>query len=175
MLNLETTCPYLCCVQTMQQIRKWLPMWRKNYSKDFPWYTVNYGGSGNRDYCCTQPKVCSHLFSASVHQASVIRMRSASRYQDAFSKPISGCVRMACDSLLKTNVLQVVKLLEAGCQNWLSTGSLQFGKTSRRMTSLIKLTSLFQLVDNFLDGPECWVMLLYRVSKKKTDALSNSN
>ena len=82
-------------------------------------------------------------------------MRSASRYQDAFSKPISGCVRMACDSLLKTNVLQVVKLLEAGCQNWLSTGSLQFGKTSRRMTSLIKLTSLFQLVDNFLDGPEC--------------------
>ena len=62
---------------------------------------------------------------------------------------------MACDSLLKTNVLQVVILLEVGCQNWLSTGLLQFVSTSRKMTSLMELTSLLQLVDNFLDGPEC--------------------
>ena len=105
-------------------------------------------------HTCSQQAFIKRALSGCVQQAD-IRMRSTSRYQDAFSKPISGCVRMACDSLLKTNVLQIVILLEVGCQNWLSTDSLQFVSTCRKMTSLIKLTSLFQLVDNFLDGPEC--------------------
>ena len=44
-------------------------------------------------------------------------------------KPISGCVPMACDSLLTTSLLQVVNRLgEVDCQNLLSTGLLQVDK-----------------------------------------------
>ena len=31
------------------------------------------------------------------------------------NKPISGCVRMACDSLFTTSLLQVVNRLDASC------------------------------------------------------------
>ena len=53
--------------------------------------------------------------------------------QTCYNKPISGWVRMACDSLLKTSLLQV------DCQNLLSTGLLQVDSTSCNKFSNDKL------------------------------------
>ena len=64
----------------------------------------------------------------------MLRFEARSRCQE----PMSGCVRMACDSLLTTSLLQVVNsLLQVDCQNLLSPGVLQV-VTSLQMASCNK-------------------------------------
>ena len=79
------------------------------------------------------------------------------------NKPISGCVRMACDSLFTTSLFQVVNRLDASChqQTWckLSSTDLMQVVTNRLDASChqqtwckLSRTDLMQVVTNRLDA-----------------------
>ena len=71
-------------------------------------------------------QVCMHVhyracYTAKTRDSATSLLTSCNRF--VINKPISGCVRMAYDSLLTTSLLQV------DCQNLLSTGLLQVVST----------------------------------------------
>ena len=65
------------------------------------------------------------------------------------NKPISGCVRMACNSLLTTSLLQVVNSLDASCPRYPQACHKLFQQVAtglqRQVATSLILTGLLQL------------------------------